>query len=233
MPFNVNPPCVAPSKTIITWQFPGEEVKTNHYGDDYRIYYGVPASAPRKSVQVRYNVSTFTLSGSLFDCPEDENSAEPNYKQFTLSLVRELPADPLDLFTKPEPTYYSNGIPQYVGSLSPGWKITYKSYASGSDSTPTTRVVYAGTACSGFYVSPGSLRNVTYHFVPGQEVTYVIEIYLNGQVIQVDTGSSLPFASYECGDIEECPPNTCSVDCGTYVCCYGSDGVSVFNYQKP
>jgi hypothetical protein len=31
---------------------------------------------------------------------------------------------------------------------------------------------------------------------------------------------------------QECPPNTCSVDCGTYVCCYGSDGISVFNYNK-
>ena len=32
---------------------------------------------------------------------------------------------------------------------------------------------------------------------------------------------------------EECPENTCEVECGDTICCYGSDGVSVFNFPKP
>lgn len=31
---------------------------------------------------------------------------------------------------------------------------------------------------------------------------------------------------------EECPENTCAVDCGSHICCYGSDGISVFAYAK-
>lgn len=31
---------------------------------------------------------------------------------------------------------------------------------------------------------------------------------------------------------QKCPPNTCAVDCGTHVCCYNSQGISVFNYLK-
>jgi hypothetical protein len=232
MSFNVNPPCIAPSKTIITWQFPGQETKKNSQGDDYRVYYGVPASAPRKGVQVRYNVDTFATDSFLGACYADVNSLEPNYKQFNINNVRELPPDPLDLFVELEPAYLSNGVPQYVAGHSPGWKIRAKTYSGTTGNVPSEQVLYAGTDCSGFYVTPGSLRNVQYVFQLGQEITYVLEIYKEGQVIAVDTGDAAPFVSWECGELEECPPNTCSVDCGTYVCCYGSDGISVFNYQK-
>jgi hypothetical protein len=34
------------------------------------------------------------------------------------------------------------------------------------------------------------------------------------------------------GSLDNCPENTCAVDCGTYVCCYNSQGISVFNYLK-
>ena len=29
-----------------------------------------------------------------------------------------------------------------------------------------------------------------------------------------------------------CPPNTCPVDCGTHICCYGSDGITTYSYLK-
>jgi hypothetical protein len=37
-----------------------------------------------------------------------------------------------------------------------------------------------------------------------------------------------------CPEVElaNCPPDTCSVDCGAYVCCYNSQGISTFNYNK-
>ena len=35
------------------------------------------------------------------------------------------------------------------------------------------------------------------------------------------------------GDTDQCPENTCEVDCGTHICCYGSDGVAVHSFVKP
>ena len=29
-----------------------------------------------------------------------------------------------------------------------------------------------------------------------------------------------------------CPPNTCPVNCGTHICCYGSDGIATYSYLK-
>jgi hypothetical protein len=39
-------------------------------------------------------------------------------------------------------------------------------------------------------------------------------------------------ASWECIPVVTCPADTCAVDCGTYVCCYNAQGISVFNFNK-
>lgn len=31
---------------------------------------------------------------------------------------------------------------------------------------------------------------------------------------------------------KKCPDNTCSVDCGTHICCYGSDKIATYYYTK-
>lgn len=36
-----------------------------------------------------------------------------------------------------------------------------------------------------------------------------------------------------CLDDNECPPNTCKVDCGGHYCCYNSGGYSVHSFIKP
>ena len=33
-------------------------------------------------------------------------------------------------------------------------------------------------------------------------------------------------------NVNECPENTCTVDCGTYCCCYNSNGYSVYAFSK-
>jgi hypothetical protein len=35
-----------------------------------------------------------------------------------------------------------------------------------------------------------------------------------------------------CSPLNQCPPNTCDVLCGNTICCYGADGISVFNYPN-
>lgn len=53
--------------------------------------------------------------------------------------------------------------------------------------------------------------------------------YKNGEVIKAILGLR------ECPVIEklnQCPENTCRVDCGTHYCCYNSEGISTFSYLK-
>lgn len=57
----------------------------------------------------------------------------------------------------------------------------------------------------------------------------VFKAFKNGVQVYTETRSTCPEVEVV---INQCPPNTCEVDCGTYVCCYGSDGISVFNYNK-
>ncbi len=48
---------------------------------------------------------------------------------------------------------------------------------------------------------------------------------------QICSASNCPAPEYQvvcgCDDRESCPANTCVVKCGSKVCCYGSDGISV------
>jgi hypothetical protein len=44
-------------------------------------------------------------------------------------------------------------------------------------------------------------------------------------------GGSPPAYTVSCGS-EDCPPDTCKVDCHTHYCCYNSQGISVFNFLK-
>lgn len=38
--------------------------------------------------------------------------------------------------------------------------------------------------------------------------------------------------SLDCIEIDECPPDTCTVDCNSHYCCYGSDGISIHSFEK-
>lgn len=41
-----------------------------------------------------------------------------------------------------------------------------------------------------------------------------------------------PQVIVECDPDEECPPNTCAVDCGDHICCYNSEGISIKSIKK-
>jgi hypothetical protein len=229
MPFNVNPPCASGTQTAITWQFPGQTQKSSAAGDDYRVYYGVSPSASRVSVNIVWNASLFRSDGLSSPCYNVNSYLEPNRRSVLINRVRELPLNPVDLFVQ-EPTYISNGTPVYVPGYFKGWKLDVKTYSTFTGSTPNITTVYQGVDDPDCYIVPGSLRNVAYIPLPSNGLKFVIDIYKNGAVIATDSGDATPVVTYKCG--VTCPPNTCEVDCGTYVCCYGSDGISVFNYNK-
>jgi hypothetical protein len=54
--------------------------------------------------------------------------------------------------------------------------------------------------------------------------------YKQGLTVFNQAFLSCPYA--EIGDFLSCPPGTCDVLCGNTICCYGSNGVSVFNYPN-
>ena len=67
---------------------------------------------------------------------------------------------------------------------------------------------------------------------------YIEEYYPSNPTVpvssyQIETlygGLPMPEISLTCIGI--CPPNTCEVDCGNHICCYGSDGIAVSSFLK-
>ncbi|WP_146132208.1 hypothetical protein [Pleurocapsa sp. CCALA 161] len=172
----------------------------------------------------------FRTDGNSAPCYNVDSYKEPNRRSVFINNIREVPVNPVDLFV-PEPTYVSNGRPVYVAGYTPGWKLDVKTYAASTTSISTITTVYQGRDDQSCYIVPGSLRNVAYVFTPSSSVKYVIDIYKNGAVVASDAGDLSPTVSYQC-ITQQCPPDTCEVDCGTHVCCYNSQGISVFNYNK-
>lgn len=117
MPFNINPPCEEEKKTIIRWQFPGQEEKSNNDGDDYEIslsFYDCPFDV---NLGISYNIDVKYGSEGLpgYDY---ESWQEPNSGGFGLFRVLEIP-DIDNLFY---PVYRDSGHAtslrkSYIGKL--------------------------------------------------------------------------------------------------------------------
>jgi hypothetical protein len=54
--------------------------------------------------------------------------------------------------------------------------------------------------------------------------------YKNG--VTVFNQAFLECPIVEIGDFDVCPPNTCDVLCGNTICCYDSEGISVFSFPS-
>ncbi len=92
-------------------------------------------------------------------------------------------------------------------------------------------------------------QQLTYDFEQDVEQLYIDEIgqYVYVYAENVNTSSrrylgffnntisdTPPAWSVECVEVlDECPENTCEVDCHTHTCCYGSDGIAVHSFSKP
>lgn len=58
----------------------------------------------------------------------------------------------------------------------------------------------------------------------------IFTAYKNGQQVYRQQQASCPLV--QCVSAQQCPPNTCDVLCGNTICCYNSEGISVFNYPN-
>lgn len=209
MPYNVNPPCPTSSKTLITWQFSGQPQKSSDAGDDYRIVscltnrYVIKATWTQKS---RYSLNSpgqvREANGYIIN-----HSGTPDltlaYGQIT---SRGTPAGYADY------AFLANPDPARAGS-------GYIFFPYGDSNNV---MVAESAVCTAelLEVSEGTCRN-----------DWSLLVLKNSQAIITDKGRTPPSASWSC-KTASCPPNTCSVDCGSYICCYGADGISVFNYNK-
>lgn len=44
--------------------------------------------------------------------------------------------------------------------------------------------------------------------------------------------NQIPQISTNCQLVDQCPENTCKVDCGDHYCCYNADGISIYSFYK-
>lgn len=61
----------------------------------------------------------------------------------------------------------------------------------------------------------------------GQEVARSLLYSFESEI-----GQLAPEHQIICGSKDECPEDTCQVDCGNHYCCYNANGISVFSYSK-
>ncbi len=67
-----------------------------------------------------------------------------------------------------------------------------------------------------------------WHLVQTERTFYKFEVFNNKEVIFTRTDKEQPEVTF----VALCPTNTCGVNCGTHICCYGSDGIAVFSCLK-
>lgn len=79
----------------------------------------------------------------------------------------------------------------------------------------------------GVLIDPATFQNTPQNYCTTAGCNF--KVFLGQQETLNITQPTCPIAELA---PDQCPPNTCEVDCGSYVCCYGSDGISVFNYNK-
>jgi hypothetical protein len=220
MPYNINPPCLAGQKTNITWQFPGQAQKSTDLGDDYNVSISIPSSAPRVNAIISADITLALEDG------HDPNFAPPSgvqQRQDTVFRVRTLPANvTVNTFT---------ALP--AGELPRQYRFECTKYSSATGSSKQTdQVVLGAESYSGIYITSFSNIVVTLSSPTSNnpQINYEFRVFKNNQVVLTDTGSAQPNVTYTCG--VGCPSNTCDVLCGNTICCYNSDGISVFNYPN-
>jgi hypothetical protein len=227
VPYNVNPPCLTGQKTKIDWQFPGQTTKTNDQGDDYRILDFSKGQCVGVNKSVTVTVALYNrASAGVYSPAVGVNGQHIQSTTFGISNRLIYPQSPPFDFSGPYSTTFGNGE-----GYSEGFYLLLVS-ATGVRSRSSQLFFGARIFGSLFKESTVTLTVVNLNGQPDNCGYYRLDIYKNGQIIATDTGNLPPSVSHQCITPNQCPPNTCEVDCGTYVCCYGSDGISVFNYNK-
>jgi hypothetical protein len=209
---------------------PRETQKSTDLGDDYKVY-----QKPGQCPGVAYIVKGRSARNGLAYCGSASALNPASVSSWTVEIPNKIKGIKKILYeTRPRYQTRANGTCNTI--VTQGTIGFYFSY-----------IDYEGLTNP--YTSPGSLIYFYENWLSAELSVidsinrkdnladncgnWIIDIYKNGSVIQSDEGGLLlPSVSWNCQSINQCPPNTCDVLCGNTICCYNSDGISVFNYPN-
>jgi hypothetical protein len=173
-----------------------------------------------------FSQNRFVINGWGIDPNAASDSAHPGYK---IQYYNKYASVEGQSITSLEQLHTTNN---------PGW--TVGNYVFPGNSRTITRVRDYNLPRTNFAwfmynhdrVYSGGVVNphIQYPVRPPIGLWYLV-VKKGAEIVDTVSFSTQPTVTTGCTG-QGCPPNTCEVDCGSYVCCYGSDGISVFNYNK-
>lgn len=216
MPYNVNPSCSQGLKTLIKWQFPVQPQRQNDQGDDYKVY-----RKPGQCLNAIYRITyTFQKVGNFGDM-RGQSTRTVSYPVGTRVVTGDTGVYTLNR----DYLLYGNSRYPFIATATARLQLPTGTFEDKQVSL--TADPYSGAV-------PGTISHVISRVggLSDNCGNYIVDIYKNGQIIQSDEGGQQPpVVTWECvGD--QCPPNTCEVECGNTICCYNNQGISVLNFLK-
>jgi hypothetical protein len=224
MPYNVNPPCPVEQKTLIQWSFPYSSSGETLEGDDY-----ITGRMPGQC----WGEYRITMDAQLRVVHYVNNAIAASKDVPTrLTMTPPRTARIRNPWNPVYPAQLTSGlIAGLIAKYGYGWATA--SNPSGLGTTPFADYREAPWSPAGYV--PGSESNIVITKInTGADDCggYGIAIFKNKQIIIEENGRSFPAnVNWECVT-NQCPSNTCEVDCGNTICCYNSQGISVFSYDK-
>lgn len=210
MPYTVIPPCSSGSNAKITYQFSGQS-SVVYYAEDYLITRkDLGVDRVEHFVTVSY-VPMHPVSGVTYDrMTYTTKLSSPFIGGLQENSRAEYYGHPVvDVVSMR--TTQQNGLPDwnYFSFREFPWLPSFAMAGSITVSIGSPTGV----------VDPGWFESKIAFYKNGLEIHSSIE--LNKTITAV----------WECSTVT-CPFDTCPVDCGSQICCYNSQGISVFNYSK-
>lgn len=218
------PLCPSDSKTIIEWQYPDEEKNRIIGADDYKV------EQEQGKCPVFYHVF-----GTYYSKNHSQGGCNLTAFFRTASSVRG--------------DHVLSYLPQigdsnrWVLSLTTGEmrfnNISFFEYENKNlTNKPGTYGIinYTNTACRnttgfgyGFNLIVTNIVRVDGQ--PDDCGNCILTISKNGQTVYQRSEPVCPIVEHFC-DANQCPAGTCEVECNGTVCCYDSNGISVYSFQK-
>ncbi|MGL5078540.1 MAG: hypothetical protein ACRDBG_22305 [Waterburya sp.] len=211
--------CPSTSRAVVKWKYPGEP-QQQRYANEYEI----TGALLRTEVVVTYKKFNFSSETNYgFFSYGFDNQVEAFFSSVvgTRVIIAKDRNREYAVWQNPQAASrlpYSSALFQEVEAAKPGFRPIEH---------PTTNHSISST---GSIVRWTIVRELGWHISP---TGVVLNIRDNGNLLYSRTTTVLPESIGITCEQQQCPPNTCEVECGNTICCYGSDGISVLNFPKP
>ncbi len=209
--------CASGSRPIIKWRYPNE-LQEQTPGNEYDVIGAYNYSQWYFEVRDPNSSSTtpkFIGEYSLYEFTGEAQAWESSNRDYY--LIAECKNREVDVYfaqrrNRPPPA--ESTVQIECNSARPGYRVLGN----------------IGRSIPVLIVSKSELRRFLAYQPVVENITFQVKD--NGTVVYNRTANTVPVITTECVSEGGCPPDTCEVDCGTHICCYNSEGISVFNYNK-